>query len=236
MTYNNNGKQIPYGLYYLTSDDCPECETIACVERCLYHLSADECPACESKECVERYYKDIEEISGIKLGDINYVNLSHEENPTDVNLKTFPIFVEYNENGRYIRVGNRVFCSGYPLINKDDVWEKWRFDEDTRKKMAENRRARTKELIVEDIKQRCVEVSIVDIIQGCMEFIIEDIKGCLCNIIYSRCFDKELVEECWKEVTGETISINEDAEEVTIINEQIGDVIFTQGVLFFDDV
>lgn len=218
MTYNNNGKEIPYGLYYLTSDDCLVCGTIRCIERCrshisagacpgcesqerieryFYYLSAGACPASESKESIERYYKEIEDFSKMKLGDIHYVNLSHEENPTDVNLNTFPIFVEYNEIGRFIRVGNRVHCNGYPLINRDVGWEKWRFDEDTRKKMAENRRARTKELIIEDIK-----------------------AGCLCGVIYCRCLDKELVEECWKEVTGGIISINEETKEVTFIDEE----------------
>ncbi|AFV24625.1 hypothetical protein Mpsy_2421 [Methanolobus psychrophilus R15] len=234
MTYKKNGKQIPYGLYYLTSDDCPVCGTIPCVKRCSYYLSAggcsaceskeliekllcyisvDSCPARESKECVERYYKDIEEFSGIELGKIKYVNLSHEKNPTDVKLKTVPIFVEYNEIGRYVRVDNRVFCSGYPLINKDVVWENWRFNEDTRKKMDENRRTRTKELIIEDIK-----------------------AGCLCWIVYCRCYDKELVKECWKQVKGEAVSLNEEAEEVTIIHEETGNVIFRQKVLFFGNV
>lgn len=167
MTYNNNGKEIPYGLYYLTSDDCLVCGTIRCIERCrshisagacpgcesqerieryFYYLSAGACPASESKESIERYYKEIEDFSKMKLGDIHYVNLSHEENPTDVNLNTFPIFVEYNEIGRFIRVGNRVHCNGYPLINRDVGWEKWRFDEDTRKKWLKTEEQEQKNL------------------------------------------------------------------------------------------
>lgn len=232
-----NGKPIPYGIYYLTSDDCPTCEEIAGSERCSYYYAAyycpmcnakpsgekcpnadaayyayHYCPACESELSFKRYYRAVEKYSGIKLGDIHYVNLSHEENPTDVDLKTLPFFVEYNEQGRFVRGSNRIYCDGYPLINKDDGWEKWRFDEDTRKKMDENRRVRTKELIIEDIK-----------------------AGSDSWEIYCRCFDKELVQECWKEVTGDTISFNEETKEVTCIDEETGDVIFTQGVLFCDD-
>lgn len=217
-----NGKPIPYGIYYLTSDDCPTCEEISFGKACWRYYAAHYCPrceakpsgercpkaeiayyayhycpACESEEAFKKYCQDIEEFSGKKLGQINYINLSHEENPTDVDLNTFPIFIEYNETGRYIYVGNRVYCDGYPLINKDDGWEKWRFDEDTRQKMAENRRARTKELIIEDIK-----------------------AGSDSCEIYLRCFDKKLVEECWKEAKGETVSLDEETGEVTCIDEE----------------
>ena len=113
--------KIPYGFWYYAQDDCS---------------------SCVKKEEVEQYLEDISRISGVKLPDMQYINLSTTKNPLPVEIRTTPMFVECAEKGIYI---HRDFWD----------WLSWKIGRDkainSENKLYEERGKKEKQEIKKDI-------------------------------------------------------------------------------------
>jgi len=139
----------------------------------LYYFSQDGCSACYPKELVENSIQKYRDDSGVHIPEIQYVNLSSEENPTPLAITVVPTLFECNDKGIFVSTGSNAFSS----------WKQWRFDKETRNRMDEITEQKWQ------MKKQTEEYKIT-----------QELNKYGYRKVYKEHPNKELVKKCWQEV------------------------------------
>lgn len=157
----NGGLFIPYGIYYFSQDGCGNCR-----------------PETEVRRIIEDWLG----IAGETMPPLRYINLSHEENDTHIQVYNTPTLIESRPGG--------LFTGSSSLII--EPWGEWHFGAEEFKKIEEkwleNGRKKDKEkhnITMEEIRKLVGEGKKFRELVG-MGYEKKDVKTCLDEVKSER--------------------------------------------------